>query len=78
MQSGNKTEKKRNKFTPLIPLIVMESLRSLADRMDELGTLMGMLQEYQGGNIIFFSLEYGYRNNSEQLSTQLKSHYGQT
>ena len=37
-----------------LPLIIMGNVRSLADKMDELGLLMRTQQEYQEGNYVFF------------------------
>ena len=45
MQSRNKTE--RRKFKPFPPLIIRGNVRSLVDKMDELGALMRTQQEYQ-------------------------------
>jgi len=39
--------RKRRKFKPFLPLIIMGSVRSLVDKMDELGAPMRTQQEYK-------------------------------
>jgi len=39
--------RKRRKFRPFLPLIIRGNVRSLVDKMDELGALMRTQQEYQ-------------------------------
>jgi len=39
--------RKRRKFKPFLPLIIRGNVRSLVDKMDELGALMRTQQEYQ-------------------------------
>jgi len=53
MQKQN-GEKGEGKFKPFLPLIITESVSSLADKMIEHGVLTRMQWEYQQG-IIFFT-----------------------
>jgi len=44
---GYLTQRKRRKFKAFLPLIIRGHVRSLVDKMDELGALMRTQQEYQ-------------------------------
>ena len=53
----------RMKFKALLPLIIRGNVRSLVDKMDELGALMRTQQEYQA--------ETWLQEQLKQLSAQL-------
>jgi len=50
-----KWREKRRKFKPFLPLIIMGSVTSLPDKINELGALTRAQQEYQQGSIICFT-----------------------
>jgi len=60
---GPKLREIRRKFKPFLPLIIRGNVRSLVDKMDELGALMRTQQEYQA--------ETWLQEQLQQLSAQL-------
>ena len=54
-RAGTKQRNWKRKSNPFLPLIVVENVRSLADKMDEFGVLMRLWQEYWEDIIICLS-----------------------
>ena len=71
-RAGTEWRERRKKFKRFLPLIIMRSVRSLADKIDKVGALMRIQQQYQEGNIIF-SLRPGCENSSNTYLHSFKT-----
>ena len=73
-RAGTQWRKRKRKFKPFLPLIIMGNVRSRVDKINKLEPLMRQ-QKYQEGNIF---IKHDHRNNSNTSLLSFKTMGRQT